>query len=336
MMRKYLLLISPLTVITGLLLRHVFAYELTLDKDNLINVIFVKNGWFWTTLVTFWFVIRYKYQDPTYLKKALYRYIVVTIWWYTFTQGIPFTNLPPLMDSVFLFTGGSCEFNIIDERQGIVNAHFQDNSTRRVRSMKLLLDKLGSLNMNQQDSVLLTTISKIFKQQFNVTNVTGLNKFIANKINTIAIMNSSQRCRTHGGYWYGGHDPSGHTFLLSLMITYLTNELLLSKIKMNISYIVHDLLTVLDNGALWNLLQENNNSIFYNVIIKPPLHFYHSLLKITRRTILHHPIRIIIAMILLCLFILLQTTLTEFHTTNELLSGLIASLLIMIPLVNIM
>ncbi|WPK25189.1 hypothetical protein PUMCH_002493 [Australozyma saopauloensis] len=117
-----------LNFITGKLL-HVLSqkeevYNYYNDKGNIFNQYFVKKGWAWTTLGVFFFYIVKAIQgslDSTggvndknghgkrmtvaRLCTAALRYVVATVWWILFTQwcfGVP------IMDKVFLFTGGKC------------------------------------------------------------------------------------------------------------------------------------------------------------------------------------------------------------------------------------
>lgn len=36
------------------------ALQATLNKDGLVNAMLVKKGWFWTSLVGWWCIIRYR------------------------------------------------------------------------------------------------------------------------------------------------------------------------------------------------------------------------------------------------------------------------------------
>lgn len=94
-------------------LLHLFSQEEEVynyynNKGNIFNQWFVKRGWGWTTLVM---VVYYAFQHkklqnrPTALAYAVARYIAATFWWILFTQwcfGLP------IMDRVFLGTGGRC------------------------------------------------------------------------------------------------------------------------------------------------------------------------------------------------------------------------------------
>lgn len=93
---------------------HMFSqqeevYNYYNDKGNLFNQWFVKKGWAWTTLAAVFFyavtVSGTKQNKAKLLAGAVIRYAVATIWWILFTQwcfGLP------IMDKVFVWTGGQC------------------------------------------------------------------------------------------------------------------------------------------------------------------------------------------------------------------------------------
>lgn len=123
------------------------------NKRNIFNVLFVKQGWLWTTIV---YVLHAVHTIRTFGAnnklggpvKYVIRYSAAMIWWLFFTQWL--FGLP-IMDRVFVITGGTCE--------GVD------------------VENLGTV--------------------------------------------TSALCRARGGVWIGGHDPSGHTFLMvhsSLML----------------------------------------------------------------------------------------------------------------------
>lgn len=107
-----------LNFILGKLL-HVFSqkeevYNYYNDKGNIFNQWFVKKGWGWTTfvIILFYSVEFSRRPDRRVMAKAAMRWILATIWWILFTQWC-FGH--PIMDKVFLFTGGKCS-NINQER----------------------------------------------------------------------------------------------------------------------------------------------------------------------------------------------------------------------------
>jgi hypothetical protein len=129
------------------------------EKRNIFNVIFVRQGWFWTTIAFIAHATHvHKNNNNTnrqsLLKQQILRYTLATIWWYTFSQWL--FGLP-IMDRVFVITGGTCE--------GV--AGVADGTTM-----------------------------------------------------------TSAACRSHGGKWVGGHDPSGHSFLLVHSSLFLWFEIL--------------------------------------------------------------------------------------------------------------
>lgn len=126
------------------------------EKRNIFNVIFVRQGWFWTTIAFIAHATHVHKNNNTtnrqsLLKQQILRYTLATVWWYAFSQWL--FGLP-IMDRVFVITGGTCE--------GVADG----------------------------------------------TAVT------------------SAACRSHGGKWVGGHDPSGHSFLLVHSSLFLWFEIL--------------------------------------------------------------------------------------------------------------
>ncbi|ODV92323.1 hypothetical protein CANCADRAFT_908 [Tortispora caseinolytica NRRL Y-17796] len=79
------------------------------NKKNILNVYVVKIGWLWTTIAFALIVLRQTQRNGKFATKETYtsilRYALATGWWYLFTQWF---FGPPLMDRVFLGTGGYC------------------------------------------------------------------------------------------------------------------------------------------------------------------------------------------------------------------------------------
>lgn len=127
------------------------------QKRNLFNVFFVKVGWFWTSLA--FAIFLFSYGGPPALLtprrlQALLRYALVTVWWFAVTQWL---FGPGLIDRLFTFTGGMCEYN--------------------------------------------------------ATIATGA------------------ACKAVGGRWLGGHDLSGHVFILVLSSAFLWMEVILVTLR---------------------------------------------------------------------------------------------------------
>lgn len=94
------------------------------NKRNFVNQVFVKRGWGWTTLVL---VVFYGIQwskrriTPRQLGSATIRYAIVTTWWWLFTQwcfGLP------IMDKVFVLTGGQCVVHEPNSRFDSLSQYF--------------------------------------------------------------------------------------------------------------------------------------------------------------------------------------------------------------------
>lgn len=156
-----ILSIYPLAVFIGSLIQFfdLASPSYFSNKRNIINVYVVKKGWLWVTFLIICHYFTVYLRKPLHrfvaLRNIFIRYVVATAWWIFFAQW--FFGFP-LMDKVFILTGGSC-----------------------------------------------TEISS--------------EKYSSNEV-------SSAQCRVLKGKWTGGHDPSGHTFLLTHASLYLWIELL--------------------------------------------------------------------------------------------------------------
>jgi hypothetical protein len=141
-----------------------FAPSYFAQKKNVFNVYFVKVGWFWTTLAFVVFLVFHPGFGQGVSKRrvnAVIRYFAITTYWVFVTQWF---FGPPLIDTMFRFTGGQCE-RLRDPEQR------EDMSDTR--------------------------------------------EFI-----------TSATCKAVGGTWKGGHDISGHVFLLILGSSLLWLEFL--------------------------------------------------------------------------------------------------------------
>ncbi|KAK9235491.1 inositol phospholipid synthesis and fat-storage-inducing TM-domain-containing protein [Lipomyces kononenkoae] len=152
-------LIYPTTIGIGSLISIVSPPESYFGlRSNFFNVFFVKNGWFWTTITFMVHCIRLRISKPS---KLAIRYSLATLWWFLFTQWF---FGAPIMDRVFIGTGGQCFVNDPETAPG---------QERQVH------DSWTSFG-----------------------------------------------CKHINGEWAGGHDISGHSFLLTHASLFLWFELL--------------------------------------------------------------------------------------------------------------
>jgi hypothetical protein len=140
-------------------------------KHNLINIYFVKIGWFWTTLAFGLLQITTRpssrpvsLSNQSHYIQSVIRYTLVTLSWIFTTQWL---FGPALIDRSFTITGGHCE----------------------ARPLEL-------------------------SETLQPVDLSG--------------MHSSVTCKMAGGRWRGGHDISGHVFMLVLSSAFLLLELYLS------------------------------------------------------------------------------------------------------------
>ncbi|GMM32085.1 hypothetical protein DAMA08_048300 [Martiniozyma asiatica (nom. inval.)] len=165
-----ILIIPPLVLfvsfLASLLSPDSLIHNYYTSPRNLVNTFFVKKGWLWT-------IIAYATAFITAKKKttnSIIRFIILTLSWCLFTQWLIGM---PLMDKIFIWTGGKC--NVISD----------DHIPHTVKHL------FESIEENWSSSSI-----------------------------------SSMLCRKIKGKWEGGHDPSGHVFLLTLTISILTFELI--------------------------------------------------------------------------------------------------------------
>ncbi|KIW96382.1 uncharacterized protein Z519_03451 [Cladophialophora bantiana CBS 173.52] len=144
--------------------QHFHSTNYFAGKRNILNVYFVKFGWFWTTLA--FLVLQITTRPPPasahkhYIQSIL-RYGLVTVSWILTTQ---WCFGPALVDRSFTITGGRCEPQLI--------------------------------------------------------NNTGLEEAV-----DMTVIASGPACKAAGGDWRGGHDISGHVFMLALSSAFLIYEI---------------------------------------------------------------------------------------------------------------
>lgn len=105
----FLLTIYPATILLGILfkLKNGAQESYFSHSSNIFNVIFVKLGWFWTSLVFMYHISRIQHK---HILKACIRWFFTTLWWVFITQWF---FGPPIMDRIFILTGGQCKFSDI-------------------------------------------------------------------------------------------------------------------------------------------------------------------------------------------------------------------------------
>lgn len=243
------------------------VYNYYNDKKNILNQLFVKKGWGWTTFCVVLFYVLVimrnrskqdslksesattksattktsttKSSTVSLLTGVVVRYIIATIWWIFFTQW--FFGFP-IMDRVFVFTGGQC---VIDKNVGHPFLHlFQANGRGKFGSMLV----------------------------------------------------SSYHCRRIRGSWEGGHDPSGHVFLMVHSSLYMFME-------------------GLSQWTSWNQLGSNIRKFLAGLSLS------RSKVQVITHFLVENPHIVLIQLITLWWFMLLMTNI-YFHSIYEKLVGL--------------
>ncbi|KAL3230071.1 Acyl-coenzyme A diphosphatase SCS3 [Nakaseomyces bracarensis] len=349
-----LLGLCPAILILGNLLSlFVLREPWEINKDGIINSIFVKKGWFWTTLVGWLCIVRYDTRQLW--KTSLKRYLILTVWWYVFTQGILWFDLPPIMDLIFKFSGGSCNFDLYDS-DGNVNLEFQDSWRRRLSSWRKIYNKVKDYQVNGKNplgvdskmmefvtgsiekaldhygqqirkSTVIREVNKFLMENNLDYSNRQINQFIKDFIANISLnttsgtnstLDNSSACRINGGYWKGGHDPSGHIFLLTLMILFLIGESrqfffkAIQHCLSTKSYCIDQCKKIISAPP-----QDNRTPVWEQRIQKA--------IKLTvflaRYILWENPIILLVVLLALWLWNLILTVIV-FHTFSEQLSGL--------------
>lgn len=349
--RIFTLLLCPLTLLITHFVGFLKPYTVPIDKDGWINTFFVKKGWLWTSLVMWISIFRY----GRFSRRTLLRYFILTVWWYAFTQALWF-NTAPIMDLIFMATGGLCRFDLLDAA-GNLNSSFQDSDSRKTRSLVKIHSFLKKFQLTTQDELqgnLATHTLERLGQLMGVSNEKSdsdwtekllvspneINNFIHDSIKSIKDISTSASCRATGGHWKGGHDPSGHIFLNTLMIMFLLGELdffaplawskLTSKGCGPLSYFIK----LLNNSPLHNMIQIPTQTIgekLWVVIFLPARQCVQDSIKFmfasVRYLFWENPVLLLITFVVLWWYSLVVTALV-FHTISEQLSGLVSAYLV--------
>lgn len=161
---KIILGIYPLTLLLGFCFSLGHSTSYFAHSHNIFNLLFVKNGWLWTTIV-FWCHIYRLPVSNNRIRQAVIRWLISTLIWMLVTQ---WAFGAPLTDRTMIWTGGVCA-----------------------------LAKKG----------------------------TETNADIGTATQRLAIM-TNKACREARGHWEGGHDLSGHVFILTHSSLFLWYEIL--------------------------------------------------------------------------------------------------------------
>ncbi|KAI3405494.2 hypothetical protein KGF56_001512 [Candida oxycetoniae] len=174
------------------------VYNYFNNKGNFLNYFFVKRGWGWTTLVIMFYyfghVFRYLIESNKKKSNDKEAKIGTVIGGAILRYGLAtiwwylFTQWCfglPIMDKVFIFTGGACHLEPV-------------SSSSSSGTIPPLREKH-------------TNIAKHFVQDIET---------MIWKSSSV----TSRNCRQVNGSWIGGHDPSGHVFLMIHSSLYLYFE----------------------------------------------------------------------------------------------------------------
>lgn len=317
------------------------------QKRNFINQLFVKRGWGWTTVVLGFVVVKYvilrvsngsttittattattatastasttvdnkekdgkekaKFSVEKQVLFILARFGAATTWWIFFTQWF-FGH--PLMDRIFIATGGKCT--------GIQDG---DRLTRYITKNPLLKKFLKQVE--EKTGSYLMPGPMVPEGMLSDGNDNDNLKYEAQI--------SSMVCRKIGGRWTGGHDPSGHCFLLIHSSLFLLFEVLplvpvLLKDLFENNVLFHKLVKKSQTAqlALEKIsYRKIGNKAGDNISAAPVPEAKESQLQSFSKLILH-PLVLVSLLVGLWSWMLLITTM-YFHSLRELLAGAIA------------
>ena len=238
-----------------------------------------------------------------------------------------------------LKSGGMCSFNIFDDNgiESQLNINFHDNEFRRFRGLQRMSKWLKVVNGSTE---LKNAVQSFITREKTPTYSEALTEEL---IDLSKKVRSSSACAHAGGHWVGGHDPSGHIFLITLMLMFMIGEFsqyqdratkhLKKTTKRFFKRTSHHLIELLDNGAVKNIWLDDptNTSWLIKVFVQPPLKCYRSLSAICYLivyfVIWENPIILLFIFTILWSFSFVVTILL-FHTFWEKLSGFIAAYLV--------
>lgn len=209
------------------------------SKHNLINQYFVKKGWSWTVFASILIIVRkiiidyrnYSLNRNSVTSKKLItnniilvaKLLAATSWWWFFTQW--FFGLP-IMDRVFLATGGLCspDSDSLNKSYSKIIRYISSNKRIQALLHKFELDSGAFLAPGPfiPESIPLEFFSSTDKSRNNEKLNIIEDVFSKAFAKTV----SSSVCRRIGGAWVGGHDPSGHSFILTHSSLFLLFELI--------------------------------------------------------------------------------------------------------------
>ncbi|CAK7236918.1 hypothetical protein SBRCBS47491_009799 [Sporothrix bragantina] len=241
-------------------------------KDNIINVLFVKRGWFWITATFAFFASTHPFYAASDKQQsgksasilgrrgsAILRWGLVTVWWFFVTQWF---FGPAIVDRSFRLTGGGCQ---------ALQAAVEDDVAADKEPSKLLLAATASA------------------------------------------------CKHAGGQWRGGHDISGHVFLLVLGTTFLAQE---------IGWVLWRKAASTSSSSSAGRVADTRSLVMHDGAVKSAeveAGLAPSLSSESPTALSRIALRFAAAVVGLCLWMLLMTAI-YFHTWFEKLTGLMVAL----------
>ncbi|KAG5354336.1 FIT family protein [Yarrowia sp. C11] len=186
-------------LILGALVGKIVDHTYFADKRNFLNILFVKNGWLWTT-IAFGYIVYETFSGSIGLGASFGTNTSTGTRTGTTHDGVSETNSDSKSNAALKLLVGISAPTPIGQLSRYV-----------IHSMWWLLFTQWFLGIPIMDRFFVATGGKCEYHKENASPITG---------KTI----SSASCRKSGGTWVGGYDPSGHCFLLVLSTLFLVYE----------------------------------------------------------------------------------------------------------------
>ena len=353
--KVFWLSICPMILIVGYSIYHNVesVKYMKIDKDSTFNAVFVKKGWFWTTLIIWYTILR---SGSINTRRFFIRYAFVTLWWILFTQGLDWFSIPPLMDLWFVSTGGNCSFDVFDEvsKTGTVRDTFHESDYRKYKALESIYRILAKNTNGFIKEGHLEQMRCVMEKNLDCSNasVPDTNSVIKTTILSLEprVNYVSTKCRTYGGNWVGGHDPSGHMFLLTLMIMMILGEFpkiirakytkkrtALSELdESTFNKFISSVVRLFFNSPIWNIINNKPESIsqyLYWLIVLPIFAFSNEILLtltlLIRLIVWENPVILLGTLFSMWCYSFLVTVIV-FHTVYEQVTGFLCAYIMIV------
>ncbi|KAK9899054.1 hypothetical protein P389DRAFT_42925 [Cystobasidium minutum MCA 4210] len=201
------------------------------NKRNAFNVIFVKKAWGWTTLLwgIHWIAGIISARQVTkgslsrnemrkYIYRPIKRWALATIWWLLFTT---WAFGPGLSDRILIYSGARCVDSSLSSSDTLQSNAQSSNPNLAVLDYHHCISPSWKAVERNQASA---------GDEVGALPTDGIPLPTTTPQSTDAPHKHHYKSAEHGhqrksAYWVGGHDLSGHAFLLSMSTLFLLSEI---------------------------------------------------------------------------------------------------------------